>query len=73
MHTTDSRMHLYFSSKIVLTLVDLAEDYDTGEFRLWVVGNLRVEGEDTHAAAILSGNVLVGLLDQHCHGFGVVV
>lgn len=50
---------------IVLTLVDLAEYYNTWELGLRVVGNLRVEGEDAHTAAILGGHIFEGLLDQH--------
>ena len=42
---------------IVLTLVDLAEYYNTWELGLRVVGNLRVEGEDAHTAAILGGHI----------------
>jgi hypothetical protein len=56
------------SKACLLTLVDLAEDYNTREFCLGVVGNLRVESEDAHAAAILSGDVLVRFLDQHYGG-----
>jgi hypothetical protein len=54
-------------------LVDLAEDYNAGEFCLGVVGNLRVESEDAHAAAILSGDILVRFLDEHCGGVDVDV
>lgn len=50
---------------IILTLVDLAEYHNTGELGLWVVGNLRVECEDAHAATILGGHIFEGLLDQH--------
>jgi uncharacterized protein (DUF849 family) len=71
-HQTDCRTHLQSASKSLLTLVDLAEDYNTRELCLGVVGNLRVESEDAHAAAILGGNVLVGFLDQHCGGVDLI-
>jgi hypothetical protein len=45
----------------ILTLIDLAEHHNTWELRLRVIRNLRVEGEDAHAATILGGHVL----DQH--------
>jgi hypothetical protein len=48
-----------------LTLVDLAEHHNTRELSLRIVGNLRVESEDAHAATILGGYIFVGLLDQH--------
>jgi hypothetical protein len=67
-HPTDGRTYIQSSSKSLLTLVDLAEDYNTRELCLGVVGNLRVESEDAHAAAILSGDVFVRFLDQHCGG-----
>jgi len=55
------------------TLVDFAEDYNTRELCLGVVGNLWVESEDAHAAAILSCDILVRFLDQHFGSVGVVV
>jgi hypothetical protein len=48
-----------------LTLVDLAEYYDTRELGLGIVGNLWVESEDAHATPVLGGYVFVGFLDQH--------
>jgi hypothetical protein len=62
-----------YSRPCLLTLVDLTEDYNTREFCLGVVGNLRVEGEDAHAAAILGGDILVRFLNQHYGGVVVVV
>ena len=50
---------------ITLTLVDLAEYHNTRELGLWVVGDLRVEGEDAHATTILGGHIFERLLDQH--------
>jgi hypothetical protein len=56
---------LLFGTSRSLTLVDLAEHHDTRELGLGIVGNLRVESEDAHAATILGGYIFVGLLDQH--------
>lgn len=53
------------SAMIVLTLVDLAEHHNTGELGLWVVWDLRVEGEDAHATTILGGHIFERFLDQH--------
>ena len=53
------------NAAIILTLVDLAEYHNTGELGLWVVRNLRVEGEDAHATTILGGHIFERLLDQH--------
>lgn len=49
----------------ILTLIDLAEHHNTWELGLRVVGDLWMEGEDAHAAAILGGHVFEGFLDQH--------
>jgi hypothetical protein len=72
MHTTSGRIRSHSSFKSLLTLIDLAEDYNTRELCLGVVGNLWVESEDAHAAAILSSNILVRFLDQHCSGVDLV-
>lgn len=68
-----AHMSIPHSRPCLLTLVDLAEDYNTREFSLGVVGDLRVEGEDSHAAAILGGDILIRLLDQHFGGVDVNV
>jgi len=74
MHTTDDRIHFLITPRpCPLTLVDLAKDYNTRELCLGVVGNLRVESEDAHAATILSGDILVGFLDQHFGGVGMAL
>lgn len=75
MHTRPIVAHILttHSRLCLLTLVDLAEDYNTREFSLGVVGDLRVEGEDSHAAAILGGDILIRLLDQHFGGVDVNV
>jgi len=52
-------------ANIILTLVDLAEHHNTWELGLRVVRDLWVEGEDTHATAILGGHIFEGLLNQH--------
>jgi hypothetical protein len=49
----------------ILTLIDLAEHHNTWELCLWVIRDLRVEGEDAHAATVLGGHIFEGLLDQH--------
>jgi hypothetical protein len=53
------------SGDTILTLVDLTEYHDTWELGFGVVGDLRVKGEDAHAATILGGHVFEGFLDQH--------
>jgi hypothetical protein len=51
-------------------LVNFAEDYDTGEFGIGVVGDYRAEEVDTHRASLNSGgNIFVIFFDEH---FGFV-
>lgn len=61
------------------TLIYLAEDHNTRKLGFGIVWDCRVEDEDAHVTAMLGGDVLVGLLDQHgddgmsIGGFYVVV
>jgi hypothetical protein len=58
-------MEDHFVLDVLLTLVDLTEDHNTGELGLGIIGDLRVEGKDPHVTTILGGYIFEGLLDQH--------
>jgi hypothetical protein len=63
MPKTEMSSCLLFDTSRSLTLVNLTEYHNTRELGLGIVRNLRVEGEDAHAATILGGYIFVGLLD----------